>query len=246
MGTPPTPATGSITGGSQLDLRGQRIGVGQTDLLTALGLASGGSPVSPGDVAANYVGNAASRLYNPSAPTSADVVTAYRLTVSYDQYALFQNTAPGGEPRGAALGSLGVTQTLQLNSSGSGASNGFALFGRINDRGGSQAAVLGPTVNVLNGANPNNTRINGCLVGSGGGGCLISAVSTPPVNIFDQSRADLIRTSNELPLSFDPVVGANNEALFSGLEPSDQVLTQPDCRNAPENPACPATRKDHP
>ncbi|MBV9932580.1 MAG: filamentous hemagglutinin N-terminal domain-containing protein [Alphaproteobacteria bacterium] len=239
-----------LMGNSNVDLRGRRIGVGEDDqFLTALGLTPTGTPVSPAIAASSYVGNAASRLYNPAVPYSNGIVlTANRLTVRYSDYALFQNTAVGGAPpRGAQIGSLGVTNTLALSSSGTGAStNGFALFGEINGRGGAQAALLGPTVIGLSAVSPGDTRINGCLVGSGGGGCLISVVATPALNIFDQSQANLIRVANALPLPFDPVVGANNEALFSGLSAIDAVTAQPKCEEGEKGAACRAAREDHP
>jgi hypothetical protein len=234
-------------GNSQLQLRGQKIGVGQdADFLAALGLVPGGTPASQATVNADYIGNAGSRLYNPAQPYSNNtILTAHQLTVTYTDYALFQNTAlPGLIPQGSVVGSLGVQQTLALNSSGASAPNGFALFGEVSGRQGVEAALLGPNFIALNGANPNNTRINGCLVGSGAGGCLISAFSTPPVSIFGDSQAAILSAEGDLPLTFDPVVGANNEALFSGLSSGDSTPSEPICEPGPDTPDCPDEKED--
>ena len=80
---------------------------------------------------------------------------------------------------------------------------------------------------------PANTRINGCVVGSGGGGCLVSTISQPVLGVFDSSRADIFKSSSEFEIPFDPVIGTNNESLFGdvgsfGLE-DIPLAPVPDC-----------------
>ncbi|HEX8365206.1 MAG TPA: filamentous hemagglutinin N-terminal domain-containing protein [Allosphingosinicella sp.] len=227
-----------LMGNSQLSLRSRHVGVGQADFLDEVGLNPGGAPLESNQIATFYVGNAASRLYVPLNATGADVVTAYSLDVTYSDFALFQNTAAAqAPPRGALIGAGGVNATLVLRSSGETAPNAFALFGRVNDREGSEAALVGPDVIQLSEVNRNNSRINGCLIGSSAG-CLVSVVSTPRINVFDATQASLLRAGNELTLSFDPLIGSNNEALFGGLATADPQLSDPDCENNPDDPRC--------
>jgi hypothetical protein len=233
---------------SILNLRAAKIGVARAAFLTEVGLTPAGAPLATAAVQQDYIGNSGSTLYNPGAPTgndvvNGDVITALHLNITYTDYALFQNTALGAAlPRGVTIGSLGLPNTLALNSTGDSAPNGLALFGQINGRGGAEAALFGQDVIILNGANRNNTRINGCLVGSAGGGCLISSVAPPQINLFDDSQADLIRAENALPLSFDPVIGANNEALFSGT--ADMPPDDPRCERDEDGSPCPETQED--
>ncbi|HYG30819.1 MAG TPA: filamentous hemagglutinin N-terminal domain-containing protein [Allosphingosinicella sp.] len=227
-----------LMGNSQLSLRSRHVGVGQADFLDEIGLNPGATPLDSDRIATFYVGNAVSRLYVPLNATGADVVTAYSLDVSYSDFALFQNTAAAQTPpRGALIGAGGVNSTLVLRSSGETAPNAFALFGRVNDREGSEAALVGPDVIQLSEVNRNNSRINGCLIGSSAG-CLVSVVSTPRINVFDATQASLLRAGNELTLSFDPLIGSNNEALFGGLATADPQLSDPDCENNPDDPRC--------
>jgi hypothetical protein len=113
----------------------------------------------------------------------------------------------------------------------------------INGRSGNEAALLGPAVIRLTETNRNNTRINGCAVGSGGGGCIITAVGTPNVAVFDERQASILNTADDLELPFDPIVGTNNEALFTGISSIDEVMDEPeepeeDCSANPDSPQC--------
>jgi hypothetical protein len=202
----------TANGAANLELRGHRIAVGESGFLGQIAAAGA-------DISSDFVANPASSLYGAPGGGFQQpiIVSANQMRVSYRDYALFQNTASRiAPPTGVVVNRLDGNGVLALSSSGESASNAFALFGSINGRGGSQAALLGPSVIVLNGVNRSNTRINGCVVGSGGGGCLISAASTPSVNVFDAAQAQLSST-DDLSVPFDPLVGTNNEALFSDL-----------------------------
>jgi hypothetical protein len=166
------------------------------------------------------------------------ILRAGSLKVTYADFALFQNTAMPGAvfPTGVEIASVSVNGTLGLSSTGDAAENSFALFGTINGATGPQAALLGNTVLQLSGANRSNSRVNGCLISSGGGGCLISGVSQPRIDVFDSSDVPL-RTSEDLLINFDPVVGTNNEALFAGVSSVESALT-PDCQSDPQSPEC--------
>ena len=114
--------------------------------------------------------------------------------------------------------------------------NGFALFGSIGGVTGSGAALLGSSVVQVSQTDLANTRVNGCLVGSGAG-CLTSVVSQPTLNVFDRSRLDVFRSADDLALPFDPVVGTNNEALFSDLGPVEST-TATECAADVTSPGC--------
>ncbi|MFS0738568.1 filamentous hemagglutinin N-terminal domain-containing protein [Sphingomonas sp. 1P06PA] len=229
-----TPTAGGrllFSDNSNIVLAANRIGFGQ-DLvfLDTIGLTPGTTPLSVAEIVDRFVSQPNSTLYVANAFRSngvaysagAQLLTANRLTVRYSDFALFQNTAQpdvAGAASGVQINSLDSAQgpTIALGSSGEAAQNAFALFGEIADRTGTAAALLGGTLIQLNGVNPNNSRINGCLIGSGGGGCLISAVTPPVVNVFDPAQANVFASSADLAIEFDPVVGTNNEALFSDL-----------------------------
>ena len=232
-----------LMGAASLDLRGAKIGVGQDDnFLSAIGLAPGGTPLGLDAVAQQFISNPNSTLYSAAIPYGeASILTANNLMVTYNDYALFQNSGIAFvPPSGVTIASLGANGTLDLFSSGDTAPNGFALFGVINGREGNEAALLGPEVIRLTDTNRNNTRINGCAVGSGGGGCLISAVGTPNVAVFDERQANILNTADDLELPFDPIVGTNNEALFTGISSIDEVMDEPeiDCSAEPDAPEC--------
>jgi hypothetical protein len=82
-------------------------------------------------------------------------------------------------------------------------------------------------------------------VGSGGGGCLVSNVSTPPVNQFDEGEANILQSAEDLEDRFAPIVGTNNEALFTGISSIDELVEpEVDCETDPDNPQCAAARPD--
>jgi hypothetical protein len=236
-----------LAGNANLDLRGERIVLGQANLVTAVEGRSGA------DVSRDLISNPNSILYNVTAGgggtafSDLNVLTANSLTVTYSQFAVFQNTAgPLAQPSGATINDLNVLDSLNLGSTGETAPNGFALFGTINGRGGNNAALLGPDVIRLQNVNRSNTRINGCLVGSGGGGCLITQVGTVPLNQFDENAANVLQTAEDFQDPFDPIVGTNNEALFISGSVDEPVEPEVDCESDPQNPQCPAARPTTP
>lgn len=244
------PPAASDTGGrlifdtADLDLRAAKIGVGQVGFLDAIGISAGKTPQSAQTIASDFVGNPNSSLYNAtyagSVYTGALVlVSARSLTVRYTDYALFQNTGTPGNNAGVVLASSAspANPALTLQGGNSAGPNAFAIFGTINGIGGTATAVAGSTVISVNGAQLGNTRVNGCLAGSGAG-CLSSVVSQPLLNIFDSSRLAVFTAGSDLALPFDPVVGTNNEALFSGFGLIDAPITDTECTPDTTNPAC--------
>ena len=149
-----------ILGGGSLDLRGAKIGVGLDDgFLSPLGLIAGGSPVSTAIVQNDWIGNFNSTLYGiPGGYADPVVISAGSITVTYTDYALFQNTGGRGLPSGVNADNLFI-----VSSGGDG--NGFELFGTIDQVGGVGAAFLVKPTTVSLG----NSRINGCLILTGGG-----------------------------------------------------------------------------
>jgi hypothetical protein len=233
---------------ADLELRGTRIGVGQaTGFLDALGL-TGGAGASTGTVAAAYVGDANSALYNSAIggfpyPAGATLVAAKSLTVRYTDYALFQNTGAPGQTSGVAL-SPGASAPGALTIQGPGGStlNAFALFGTIGGIAGTSTALLGPSVIPVTGANLSATRVNGCLVGSGAG-CLTAVVVQPLLSVFDSSRTDVFRPADDLAVPFDPVVGTSNESLFAETGPADDGVTGTQCTTDTTSPECGQTQE---
>ncbi len=61
-----------------------------------------------------------------------------------------------------------------------------------------------------------NSRINGCLAGSGVG-CLTTIVIQPVLQTFEWSSDDVFGVAQDVSTPFDPVVGGNNEELLTGL-----------------------------
>ena len=227
-----------VTGGGRLDLDGasltldaDRIAVGQragfVDALFA-GLTAQ-------QVADRFVSNARSSLYNATlggaayadAPT---LVRAKSMTVRYSQFALFQNTGAAvtgagavGTKAGVVLGAPGVEQALVLRSDQP-VSNAFAMFGTIDGVANEAAAVVGEQIlsTKVDGQDViviQNSRVNGCIIGTGGG-CLTTPIGIPPINIFDASRLNVFVPA-DCEIAFDPVVGSNNEALFAGISALD-------------------------
>jgi hypothetical protein len=213
----------SVAGGrlllndADLDLRGDRI---------AAGLAPGFLDALEGDdaatVASGFVGNPNSALYNANLgggfydPSATTIVSAHSLTVHYVDYALFQNTAAPGQTSGVTLGGTGVRPALVLAPKGAAGSDSFALFGKINGIDGAAAALLGADVLSTQGANLAATRVNGCLVASGGG-CLTTIVIKPTLQVFEVTSADVFGAAQDLSIPFDPVVGGANEGLLTDL-----------------------------
>ena len=162
--------------------------------------------------------------------------SAGTIIVTYTDYALFQNTG--------ARGTSGVDAgVLQIISSGAN-TNGFEMFGTIDQVGGVGAAFLVQPTDVSLG----NSRINGCLILTGGG-CggppganfteeVIKANPTADANDTDPalggsaagegfSQQDLISSGEDEAFDFDSLVGTNNEGLLGVLGVDDQSAEEP-------------------
>ncbi len=207
--------------GADLELRGNRI---------AAGLAPGFlDTLQPGDAgreqAQVLVGNPNSSLYNPQlgggffAPDATTMIAARSLTVRFGDYALFQNTAVPGRSSGVVVGgtvAAPVTPALRISSFGSPGAASFAFFGDINGITGAGAALLGNPVIDIEPALLPNSRINGCLAGSGAG-CLTTIVIQPTLQVFDWDSQEVFGILQDVSLPFTPIIGGNNEELLSGL-----------------------------
>lgn len=213
---------------AQVELRGVKIGVGQDGrFLDALGLTAGATPLSVAQVAADFISNPQSTLFYagnfggaPYNPIGQSLVEASSLTVRTTDYALFQNTGTIGQSLGVVLDARTTNPrvpALVVAGPNPPDAGGFAIFGTINGFEASAAALLGSTDISIIAVDGRNTRINGCIVGSGGGGCLSNSIVQPVVNVFDSSRNDVLKTSSDFEAPFDPVVGTNNESLFGDV-----------------------------
>ncbi|MET0180998.1 MAG: hypothetical protein ABW194_11040, partial [Novosphingobium sp.] len=209
--------------GVDLTLRADAIGVGRDmAFLDALGVTEGATPLPSAQVTTMFISNPSSTLYgagpfgvfaNPELP----LVQVDSLTVSYSNFALFQNTG-GVLNRGAIVASLGTPSRPALNVSGSNPQvpGGFAIFGTINGVPDSAAALLGGEVNRFVATPPAATRINGCLVGSSSG-CLANLIGAAPLPPLDPIRDQILLNAGNFEIPFDPVVGTNNESLFGDV-----------------------------
>jgi hypothetical protein len=222
-----TPDAGGrlLVPGVDLDLRADRIGVGQdAAFLATLGLTPGGTPASQDTVETQYIANGASTLYvadnlgGAGAYTNQTVIKADSLTVRYSDYALFQNTGGAAANGGAEIASLADPSAPALFLMGPNPPNagGFAIFGTINGVPDSAAAVLGDQVITLQAIDRLTARVNGCIIGSGSG-CIASTTSQPPLPPLNAFRGDIFSTQGDLSIPFDPVVGTNNESLFGDV-----------------------------
>ncbi|HMO74203.1 MAG TPA: filamentous hemagglutinin N-terminal domain-containing protein [Sphingopyxis sp.] len=202
-------------GQATLELSAKNIVAGSGILLGQA--RTGGAFKDSDEIALTLVGNANSELYSPQiggAPIDKVYLRTGNLIVRYDNVALFQNTGLGGDSRGVVIGSEAAPGTLQLLPTG--AQNAFALFGEVNTRTGPNAAILPPTVIVVNNNNETpNSRINGCIIGSGAG-CLTSIVGIVVTDLRDETIS-LLRGGGDVAVPFDPLVGTNNEGLFSDV-----------------------------
>jgi len=214
--------------GAALRLSADRIGAGlDRDFLQPIGVTAA-SGLTPDQVSRTYVARANSTLYDASAAGAAPyadpvLLRTGTLVIGYRDYALFQNTGRSGDQRGVAIGSAAAGPagpggpTLTLASAGS-APNAFALFGTVDGIASSAAALLGPErVATGEDVSPAASRINGCVIGSAAG-CLTSSVAQPTINLFDTSRAEVVRTADDLSQPFEPLIATNNESLY--LDPN--------------------------
>ncbi|MDO7843809.1 beta strand repeat-containing protein [Sphingomonas immobilis] len=227
-----TTGASNPAGAADVELRGTTIAMGQTKFLTSL------NGLSADAVAAQFINRGNSSLYNAGLvdaiydQTVPVTLSANKLTVQYGGYAVFQNTGLIGFNTGAVLGSASATPVsgaLTLQGPGAAIPNSFGLFGSINQITGTATAVLGSTVIVASGINVPNSRLNGCIIGSGAG-CINTTVIQPSLNVFDASRLDIFKSADNFSVPFDPVIGGNNEALFTGVAAIDAPYLPPeDC-----------------
>ena len=218
----PTSAAGGrlIVDGVDLELHADRIAVGLgPGFIDTLGEGAAGRTQ-----AANLIGNANSALYNPQfgggfyEPGTATVIQARSLSVRFADYALFQNTGLPGQSSGLVIGGTAaapVTPALRVTTSAP-ATSSFALFGTVNGVDGASAALLGTGILDIDPLLLPNSRINGCLAGSGAG-CLTTIVIQPTLQVFDFDSQEVFGISQDVAVPFAPVVGGNNEELLSDL-----------------------------
>jgi hypothetical protein len=241
-------------GGSNVELRGTKIGVGQDQgFLAALGLTPGAAPLPSATVQSGFIGNPRSSLYNaqsgtaaaaglPYAESNRTIVAARTLTIRVGDYALFQNTGLIGS-RGVVLGGTAaapIANVLTVSGPNPPDAAGLAIYGSINGVSDTATALLGSTVIGVTAIDRANARVNGCLIG--GGGCLgnaftLSDIGTfrlssvpfrstrdcsdpagcPTLQVFDTRRLDMLEIPYNFLSPFDPLMGTNNEALFSDI-----------------------------
>ena len=190
------------------------------------------------------VSNAGSKLYTED-QSAIVFLTAKQLMVSYSNWALFQNRANvvnSNRAGGVVLGPNSLKldgPTLVLDASGS-SSNTFALFGKINGFVGRPAGLL-PEVVLSYSTSPavprvvkitqQNSRVNGCVIGSPDKGCLITDTPPPTINMFDERQVQIFDTGNgDNRVVLDPVVGANNEALIGDIATPQLNYDLPNCK----------------
>jgi filamentous hemagglutinin family protein len=225
--------------GADLELRGNRIavGLGASFLDTLL-------PGEPGKAqAVALVGNPNSALYNSQLgggfydPNATTTVAARTLTVRFGDYALFQNTAIPGRTSGVVLGGTGAETVLRMSSFGPAALASLSLFGSLNMIGGAGAALLGRPIVDIDPLLLGNTRINGCLAGSGAG-CLTTIVIQPTLQVFDWDSQTVFGISQDVALPFTPIIGGNNEELLTGLPALAPELSEDaaDAQPSPREP----------
>ncbi|WBH16707.1 filamentous hemagglutinin N-terminal domain-containing protein [Sphingomonas radiodurans] len=222
-----------------VDLRAQRVTFGSGfEFNTYVGLTNA--------EVARIVANAGSALYNGNT-SRADYLVTKKLTISYADFALFQNTKPGvsGGVVLNAGGGNSVDQTaLQLYSTGDFKDNSFAVFGTVNGFVGRAAGVL-PN-EVLNIADPNprtlritqsNSRVNGCVIGSPDRGCLITDVPRTEFRLYDERQTQLFTTADDASIYANPLVGRGNEGLIVdiadvpvGIDTIECPEDEPNCR----------------
>ncbi|MGN3975585.1 beta strand repeat-containing protein, partial [Tsuneonella sp. SYSU-LHT278] len=242
-GTGPASATG-LASRITADIDNATINLGQATLdLRATDIAFGQLPFlnevkgrGSQDLAFLIVGNSGSSLFNPglqtplSAARASDPVylRAGNLSVSYANSALFQNTGSvtGGVAtnNGAVIGSVGGGGTLRIDTLDP--TNTFALFGQINNLVGPSAAIAGePVIFVDDTLQRPFSRINGCQIGSGAD-CLNATVGTTTISL-PREAVNPLSGDTGLLVPFDPLVGTNNEGLFSDAASDDQNLECP-------------------
>lgn len=250
-------ATADGNGGSLLlanadaTLRAERIEAGQQagflDEVAAIYDGSLGDRDNALNLNVLLISNPRSTLYNATGTRTSGsgtgtayadgvkLLTAGNLAIDFGAYALFQNTGSVGAYSGVDIGSTAGTFTLTGSDAAFGGSV-FSLFGTLNGIGDIQTALLGNPPLAVSLTDPSATRINGCLIG--GGGCIVTVISQPILNVFDASRVDILKTPDKLQLPFDPLVGTNNETLFTGVGAMDTAVEEGECAVRDRNGTC--------
>ncbi|HMO69634.1 MAG TPA: hypothetical protein PKE25_13460, partial [Novosphingobium sp.] len=197
---------------------------------TALGAISGTGSAT---VATEMNSNSGSALYfagnggTQYAATGVSLLTARRLSVSYTGFALFQNTGAPGQTSGLLLD---ATPTVALDLASPATTPVFGMFGTINGRPGTAAALLGAAGLNVGYGNISASRINGCIIG--GGNCLSVQTITPAITGIDAVRGAIVYAAPDFEVPFDPLIGTNNDALIGDVGPfgvSSGALTPIEC-----------------
>ncbi len=230
--------------GGRLALAAQRIAFGNQALRSAIGAGSAA-------VIARLVSDPSSALYRGNDQNRV-YLTAGELSVTYRDYALFQNSgANASATSGAVLGSSATPNqlALRLTALGDTGLDGFALFGSVNGFIASAAALQPATVIDFAGGSPRvvritlaNSRINGCGIGVTSAGCLAGTPPPPALTLFDERQIQLFGTDSNPELQFEPLIGTNNEGLIGDLATgaaADQCI-------AGQETNCPAPEKSAP
>ncbi|MEP0189842.1 MAG: filamentous hemagglutinin N-terminal domain-containing protein [Erythrobacter sp.] len=210
---------------STLDLRANDVVFGQTELFNAVNNRSSEF------IGVNIVGNAGSILFNPREPVAgariADPVylRVGNLSVTYAESALFQNSIPLTEGMlefaGVEIGTAGGTGSLTLNPTDT--TNAFGLFGSLNELDGDAVAFAPePFLSLNNNVSIFSSRANGCVIRTGAD-CVTTVVDSTIISI-PREAVSLLSADTSLLVPFDPLVGTNNEGLFSGAStaPGDE------------------------
>jgi hypothetical protein len=172
---------------ANVELRGAKIGVGQDlGFLQDLGLTAGGTPLNSTEVARAISVIARSSLYDasiggdPYIPSRPNPLSGPDIDGAPRRLCTVQNTGGAGFSHGTVLGTdPAKSRFVSIERCwGAGSPNSWriAMFGAINGTSEAGAAILGVLINRIDTVDRADVRINGCIVGSVGGGC------------FDQQR----------------------------------------------------------
>ncbi len=217
--------------GADLQLRADDILFGTRPFIQEMiDLRDGSGSNFSGLLGALIVGNSGSSLYNAGLDYSgpATYLEASNLNVVYGDSALFQNS---GEVSTALVETTGVNISQTLTIDPTDTTNAFAIFGTIETLEGRAAALADPSIVILlddDEVQPFASRINGCQIRSGAD-CLNTVIGNTIVEISSE-QFDLFSSESDVLLPFDPLVGTNNEGLFSDVGP--------ECEEFDENGIC--------
>jgi filamentous hemagglutinin family protein len=237
---------------SNLELRGARIVAGLEAFRNITGFSANGTGIPLALVESQFIHNEVSQLYSAEAGSSGGylgntvpLLSANNLVLRYSDYALFQNTGGAGVSSGINLGGSAQPNlgSLTLDASLSNGQNAFSLFGTLAGVSGELTALQGAPTLILNGINPSSSRINGCLVGSTTG-CLTATVVQILTGVIKNQELTVVDIETDENLLFNPIVGTNNESLFSAeLIGSTNLGNETACESGSAN--CSVERKDN-